>query len=190
MKFKMSDKSLFAILLRSPWWVSLLIVLVFALAARALLPPDYVAVGVLGTFPFIVIAAMAAWRQFRAPRPALIANALDRVAAMSWREFSSMLEQSLGRQGYSVTRLDGTAADFRLERGGQTSLLSCRRWKAANHGLDALRALQASCQSQGADQAIYASLQPVSGTARQFAQESGIRLMQGQDLAPWLMEGP
>lgn len=187
MKFRMSDKSLFAILLRSPWWVSLLIVLVFSLAARALLPPDYVAVGVLGTFPFMVIAAMAAWRQFHAPKPALIAQALDRAAAMSWREFASTLEQNLSRLGYSVTRLDGTAADFLLERGAQTSLLSCRRWKAANHGLDALRALQATCQSLGADQAIYASLQPVSGTARQFAQESGIRLIQGKELATWLM---
>lgn len=38
MKLKMAEKSLFAILLRSPWWVSFSLVAVFALASKALLP--------------------------------------------------------------------------------------------------------------------------------------------------------
>ena len=63
MKLKMSEKSLFAILLRSPWWVSLAIVAVFVLASSALLPSPYVAFGMMGAFPFLVIAIMAAWRQ-------------------------------------------------------------------------------------------------------------------------------
>ena len=37
MKFKMAPNSLFAILLRSPWWISLAIAAVFAGASRALL---------------------------------------------------------------------------------------------------------------------------------------------------------
>ena len=39
MKWKMSDKSLFALLLRSPWWISIAVFVGFALLARALLPP-------------------------------------------------------------------------------------------------------------------------------------------------------
>jgi restriction system protein len=38
MKLKMSKNSLFAILLRSPWWMSFGLVAAIALAARALLP--------------------------------------------------------------------------------------------------------------------------------------------------------
>jgi restriction system protein len=183
MKFKMSEKSLFAFLLRSPWWVSLLLVLVFALAARALLPAEYAAMGALGAFPFLVIAIMAAWRQWRAPSPALLAAALERAAGMSWRDFSALLEQTLQGQGYSVTRLNGDAADFRLERQGRVSLLSCRRWKAASHGIDALRQLEAARQAQEAQQAIYISLGPVSDAARLHAQGAGIRLIHGADLA-------
>lgn len=188
MKFKMSDKSLFAILLRSPWWVSLLIVLVFSLAARALLPPEYVAVGVLGTFPFMVIAVIAAWRQWHAPSPARLDAALERAAAMSWREFADWVEQAMTRQGYAVSRASGEAADFRLERQGQISLLSCRRWKAANHGAEALRQLDAACRAQEAREGLYLSLLPVSDAARTHAQAAGIRLLQGRELAAWLVQ--
>ncbi|MEN9329226.1 MAG: hypothetical protein RLZZ484_414, partial [Pseudomonadota bacterium] len=38
MKWKMSDRSLFAVLLRSPWWVSFVLAAALALAASALLP--------------------------------------------------------------------------------------------------------------------------------------------------------
>jgi len=38
MKLKMSDNSLFAVLLRSPWWISLLVVAGFTLLSFALLP--------------------------------------------------------------------------------------------------------------------------------------------------------
>jgi len=183
MKLKMAEKSLFAILLRSPWWISLIVAGLFALASKALLPAEYVAVGVLGGFPFLVIAVIAAWRQRRAPHPALLAAALERAKAMSWREFSAMVEQALGRQGYSVTRLDGTAADFRLERQGQMSLVSCRRWKAASHGIEALRELDAARQAQGAQHAIYISLGPLTEQARRHAQDAGIRLIHGNDLA-------
>lgn len=183
MKLKMAEKSLFAILLRSPWWVSLLVVALFALASIALLPTAYVAYGVMGGLPFLVIAVMAAWRQSRAPSPVLLAAALERVGAMSWREFSAAVEQALKRQGYSVTRLDGTAADFRLERQGRVSLVSCRRWKAASHGVEPLRELDAARQAQGAQHALYISLGPPTDQARRHAQDAGIRLIHGNDLA-------
>lgn len=183
MKLKMSEKSLFAILLRSPWWISLAVAGLFALASSAVLPAEYVAVGVLGGFPFLVIAVMAAWRQWRAPSPVLLTAALQRAGAMSWREFSAAVEQALDRQDYSVTRLDGTAADFRLERQGQVSLVSCRRWKAASHGVEALRELDAARQAQGAQHAIYISLGPLTDRARSHAKDAGIRLINGYDLA-------
>jgi restriction system protein len=185
-KFKMNERSLFAVLLRSPWWVSLLIVLVFGLVARALLPPDYARVVVLGTFPFMVIAAMAAWRQWRNPSAARLDAALERAAGLGWREFAAWLEQVHVRQGYVVRRLDGEAADFRLERQGQLSLLSCRRWKAASHGVEALRALQAACEQQGAS-GIYLSLGPVSEAAARHAREHGLQLLHGHALARLLL---
>lgn len=183
MKLKMSENSLFAILLRSPWWISLALVLVFVLASGALLPAPYVVFGALGGFPFLVITVMAAWRQWHAPNPARVAEALARVSAMSWRDFSSSLEQALGRQGYTVTRLNSAAADFRLVKGARVTLVSCKRWKAANHGVDALRDLVAAKEAQGADETIYIGLGHVSESARRFAKEQGIQLMPESELA-------
>ena len=52
----MAENSLFAILLRSPWWVSLAIAAVLALIARLLLPADYAVVGMLGIgLPFVLV---------------------------------------------------------------------------------------------------------------------------------------
>jgi restriction system protein len=59
MKFKMSEKSLFALLLRSPWWISFLVAAVLGLVATALLPKPVAAVGILFGFPFILETAVA-----------------------------------------------------------------------------------------------------------------------------------
>ncbi len=188
MKLKMAPNSLFAILLRAPWWVSILLVVVFILVSGALLPAPYVAFGVMGAFPFLVIGLIAAWRQWHAPNPARLAEALSQAGAMSWRDFSSVIEQAFGRQGYAVTRLDSTSADLRLLKGGRTTLVSCKRWKAASHGIDALRELVAAKEAQGAHECTYISLGAVTDKARRFAQEQGVDLMSGSDLAQLLAD--
>jgi restriction system protein len=183
MKLKMSPNSLFAILLRNPWWISIGLVGVIALASRALLPPPYVVFGIMGGFPFLVIGIMAAWRQWHAPNPAHLAEALERAGAMSWRDFSGLIEQAFGRHGYGVTRLSAGAADFRLEKRGQTTLLNCKRWKAANQGVEALRDLAALRDAQGADQCIFVSLSLPTDKAQRFARENSVQLICDADLA-------
>lgn len=177
MKLKMSPNSLFAILLRSPWWISFCVVAVITLASRALLPEGYVAFGVIGAFPFVVIGVMAAWRQRYAPDPARLAETLQRAGAMPWREFSVAVEKGFSAQAYTVTRWPGTAADFKLEKNGHTTLVSCKRWKAVNQGVEALRELVACQQAQGAGHSVFISLNPLTATAQKFAKAHGIVLM-------------
>ena len=47
----MSENSLLAVLLRSPWWISFVVVGLITLAAGALLPKEYFVVGALAGFP-------------------------------------------------------------------------------------------------------------------------------------------
>ena len=77
MKLKMAENSLFAILLRSPWWVSVAVALAILALARALLPPAYVPFGAMGAVPMLVIGAMAALRQWRTPSPAQVEQTLQ-----------------------------------------------------------------------------------------------------------------
>ena len=60
MKFKMSENSLFAVLLRSPWWISFVVVGLITLAAGALLPTEYFVVGGGEGFPIFVVGWTAA----------------------------------------------------------------------------------------------------------------------------------
>lgn len=183
MKLQMAENSLFAILLRKPWWVSLGIAAVLGLVAMALLPPAYRVVGALSGFPFVVIAALAAWRQRRLPSQAEIAQTRQALAAMNWPAFSSLLEQAFRRDGYSVQRSTAKGVDFELERQGRRMLVSARRWKSARSGIDALQPLQVQREAIHAADALFVGLGPISDTARPFAAQHRIAVWQAAELA-------
>lgn len=179
----MAEKSLFAILLRSPWWISFAIAIGFGLVSKALLPAEYFVFGAIGGFPFAVIGVIAAWKQFSAPSTARVADTLAQLEVMSWRDFSEAVEQAFTREGYVVQRLDGAAADFSLTQGGRTTLLGCKRWKAARLGVEPFQGLQAALSARKADGALYITTGEVTDKARQFAAEHQIRVLQGTELA-------
>src|SRR5262245_19622248 len=122
---KLPENTLFAVLLRSRWWVSLLVALgVFALI-RLFLSEGY---AFFGALPFIVIAVVAAWKQFRVPSGARVDATIAALRAMPWEEFALALEQGYRWQGYAVKRVEG-AADFELEKAGRLALVAAKRWK-------------------------------------------------------------
>jgi restriction system protein len=177
MKLKMAKHSIFAVLLRSPAWISFVVVAAFVGGSLAWLPKDYVPFGVMGCFPFLVVGCIAAWRQWQTPNPEHVAQALAAAAAMSWRDFASAMERGYVRQGYTVTRLNSQAAEFSIEKDGHTTVVACKRWKAASHGVEALRDLVAVQVARGANAAVYVSLGGVTEKAISFAQASGVVLM-------------
>lgn len=82
----------------------------------------------------------------------------------------------------------GAAADFVLTRGGQVQLASARRWKAANHGVEPLRALHAAMHARGAQTGLYLVAQgDLSDNARLFARDHRIMVVQGDALARLLL---
>jgi restriction system protein len=187
MKFQMAKNSLFAILLRSPWWISAAIGVAIGLVGVALLPEAYRTAGALGGFPFLVIGAIAAWRQSKLPSAARIAQTQQAVATMAWPAFAALLEQAFRRDGYSVQRGgSGDAADFVLERQGRRMLVCARRWKSARTGLETLRALQAAREAAGDDRpndALVIGLGELTDNARPFAAEHRIAVWQAAELA-------
>ena len=187
----MPPNSLFAVLLRSPWWISFALVGLIALVAFALLPAQYAVVGALGSLPIFVVGCMAAWRQLRAPSPARVAETLGAVQAMPWRGFADALAQAWQQGGFDVQRLEGGAADFSLARNGSTTLASARRWKAATHGMEPLRELHTAMEQRGATAGIYVLAQgSLSENARLFARDHGITIVQDTALAALLLAKP
>jgi restriction system protein len=180
-KFKMSEKSLFAVLLRSPWWVSFVLVAVVALVAGAFLPKEYAGAGMLGGFPFFVIGCMALWRQRKLPSPALAEKVLQSLSSMGWRDFSALLDTAFTRQGYSVTLLQGPA-DMQLEKKGVRTVVSAKRWKAAALGIETLRELVAERDRLEAANSVCITLGQVSAKAREYAAQNRITLISDVDL--------
>lgn len=183
MKLKMAPNSLFAILLRSPWWISVAIAVVMGVVGAALLPERFRVAGALSGLPFGVIGALAARRQWRLPSAARVAETQQALSTMAWPAFATLLEQAFRRDGYAVQRGKTAAVDFELEREGRRVLVSARRWKSARTGLEALRALQAAREAAEAEDAMYIGLGELSDNARPFAARHGIAVWQAPEMA-------
>ena len=179
----MAKNSLFAVLLRSPWWISACIALLLGLLAFALLPLQYRAVGALSGLPFLVIGGIAAYRQWYLPGAARVAQTHQALARMAWPAFAALLEQAFARDGYQVQRGKTAGVDFEIERKGRRMLVSARRWKSAHTGLDVFRTLQTARDAAEAPDALVIGLGPVSDSARPFAAEHHIAVWQLDELA-------
>lgn len=185
MRLKVSENSLFAILLRSQWWISFAVAFAVLLVARFLIPDAYFVYAASIALPFVIIGAIAAWKQFQVPGAGRVAATVEAVSAMSWRDFSALMEQAFQREGYGVTRLAG-AADFKLIKMGKTTLVCCKRWKAASHGVEPLRDLGERREAEEAHDALYVALGGVTENARSFARTNRIRLVEGLELTSLL----
>ena len=183
MKFQMAKNSVFAILLRSPWWVSVGIALLLGLLGLALLPDPYRVFGALTGLPFAVVGVIAARRQWRLPSAAQVARTQQALAAMAWPAFAALLEQAFRRDGYTVQRGKTAGVDFELERQGRRMLVSARRWKSAHTGLEVLRSLQAAREASDAPDALVIGLGAISDNARPFAVAQRIAIWQASELA-------
>ncbi len=185
MRFKMSERSIFATLLRSPWWVSALVAGGFALVGRLIVFEKYAFPVMSMAFPFLVIAAISFWKKRDIPSAGRIERTLEAVMAMSWRDFSAMMEEGFKRQGFEVTRANG-AVDFVLVKAGRTTLVSCKRWKAMSHGVEPLRQLVAEREAQEAREARYVCVTHMADKAQRYVAEEGIVLMDALELAKLL----
>jgi restriction system protein len=192
--FKVSENSLFAILLRSSWWISFAVALALLLLVRLFVPEEYLLPASSLALPFLIIGGIVAWKQFKRPGAKRVAATIEAVTAMTWREFSVLVEQAYRREGYTVAPLAGSA-DFRLDKTvdlgsmgkkDKTTLVCCKRWKAASHGLEPLRELDRQLEAENAHEAFYVALDGVTDKAREFAGKHRIHLVGGPELTTLL----
>ena len=186
----MAPNSLFAILLRSSWWISVLVAAAIVVLSGIALPPKYFIFGAVGALPFLVIGGIGLWRQLQRPSQARVARTVEAVTAMTWKDFSARLESAFRREGYEVGRLGGMGADFEMMKAGRKTLVNCKRWKASRTGLEPLRELVAARERHEADEVIYVATGQVTEQAARFVAEKRIQLMQGEDLTRVLHKAP
>jgi restriction system protein len=179
MKLKLHQNSLFAVLMRSPWWFSGLLAAGIFGATRLFLPLEF---AIFSASPFVVIAAYVAWKQLRAPSAVRVAATLERLTAMPREGFTAALEAGWRREGYEVSRA-GAHFDLELRREGRVSLVVCRRWKAERTGVEPLRELHEAGRKREAQELIYVAAGEITEQAHAFAAEKKVRLIYGDELA-------
>lgn len=182
MKFEMAPNSLFAILLRSPWWVSLSVAAGIVVLAQVALPAQYFIFGAVGALPFLVIGSITSWRQMQQPSAARVSGTVEKVTAMNWPAFSALLEAAYRRDGYVVRRISAPGADLEMTRDGRKTLVGAKRWKAARTGIEPMRELVDARERLEADEIVFVATGPVTEQALQFAVEKRIRVVQGPEL--------
>lgn len=178
----MRKDTLFHILSRQPWWVTLLVAFVLFWVAYAIFPPvaPFVAV------PFVLLAAYIAFVQYREGVPGDATERLRELRGMSWEQFSSELTQAYRAQGYTVLRSDGAGYDFRLVRDGRSTLLQCRRWKVNQVGEGPVRELAKAVERDDASRGICITAGEFSLPARKLAANEPVTLLSGAELAATL----
>jgi len=179
MQLKMHENSLFAVLLRKPWWISGLVAVAIFGLLRLLLPWEF---ALFAAAPFIGISGWVAWEWLRAPSAGRVAKTIERLRTQSWDDFSRAMEEAYRREGYNVNRLGDAPADFELIQGPYSTLVSCKRWKAMRTGIEPLRELQAAREAREAHYCVYVATGEVTEQARAFAVEKRINLLQGSEL--------
>jgi restriction system protein len=175
----MPKETLFSVLSRSPWWLSVAIAAVLFAGTRLLLP-DIAAF--FAALPFLALAGYAGWRQLRTPSVTNVEETLGKLRAMSWENFSAVIGEAFRRDGYTVTEIPDSGADLELRKNGRVSIACCKRWKVAQTGIGPLRGLHEAKQTREADECIYVAAGEFTANARAFATEKAIRILNGAPL--------
>ena len=181
--FKPHKDSLFSILLRSPWWASLLIAVGLFFASRLFLPSVAAAAS---TFPWVALAIYGAWRQMKVPSAARVADTLERLRGMSWDEFSALVADGFRREGYEVMINKGGAVDMELRKEGYVTLVACRRWKVAQAGIAPMRELQAAREAGDVRSGFFVTAGELSPQATAFAAEKNLRVLRDAELVTFM----
>jgi restriction system protein len=174
----MAQDTLFNILRRQPWWISVLVAVVIFWIAYAIFPP----VAPFVALPFAVLAVYIAVVQWRSGTPTDVGPRLAELRAMSWETFSAAITDAYRRKGYTVSQSNGRGYDMKLVRNGEVTLLQCRRWKVNQVGEGPLRELARAIETSEARRGISVAAGEFSGPARAFAANEPIALVSGAGL--------
>ena len=174
----MAQETLFQLLRRQPWWVSMLAAVVLFWIAHAFFPPvaPFIAV------PFVLLAAYIGILQLRSGAPVDVAARLSELRAMSWESFSAAITEAYRKRGYVVSPAEGQGYDFKLVKGGEVTLLQCRRWKVNQVGAGPVRELARAVDRQDARRGICVAAGEFSAPAREVTSREPVALLSGVEL--------
>jgi restriction system protein len=192
------DESALNLLVRLPWWVSVILAGVAYVLLKYLIP----------TIPFenMVFQALsraapvvAPWVSLVLLIPAIISainslrrkrlledqKDLDSIRSLSWKEFEELVGEAYRRQGYFVLENPGEGADggvdLRLRKDCKKVYVQCKHWRR-DVGVKVVRELYGVIKAQNAAKGIIVTSGSFSADAMSFAKGKEIELVDGKQL--------
>lgn len=181
----MSQNSLFAILLRSPWWYSALIGFVFIAISLAFFGGQYLLLGIFGAIPFFGVAGHVGYKQSKLPSQKRVSEVEAQARGMRSSQIAQKIAQSYTDARFDSEVFKGDAADLMLIRGNRTYLLCTNRFKVGNTGVEPLKQLVAAGEKAEATGYLYVALGGVSAAAKDYAEQNDVELIQASRLAQY-----
>lgn len=178
----MAQETLFQLLMRQPWWVTLLVAFALFGVAQAVFPP----VAPFISLPFFVLSVYIGFKQWRGGTPSNTGERLTAIRAMSWENFSGKVVEAYRQQGYAVAPSDGQGYDFKLTKDGRVTLVQCRRWKVNQVGAAPVRELADAVERNEASQGVCLAAGEFSAPARKIAAGEPVSLIAGPELVALL----
>lgn len=199
--------SLLHLLLRSPWWVSLVLA-ALCYAALRYGPPQLTfdsilvksfanALPSLAWMPAAALtlvafgSAMQAWS-----RGELFANqtSLADIKRLSWQDFERFVGEFYRRQGYRVQESGGGGSDggvdLVLKKNGETIYVQCKRWRNRRVGIKPTKELFATVVAENAAKGVLMTTAGFTRDAETFAaSQPKLELVDGPQLVRLMNEG-
>jgi restriction system protein len=105
---------------------------------------------------------------------------------MSWRDFERLVGEVFRRQGFMVSGFGGEGpdrgVDLALTKNGQRFLVQCKHWRKRQVGVTVVRELNGVVAAQRAHGGFVVTGGEFSLEAQEFADSSGIKLVDGPAL--------
>lgn len=193
------NESFGELLIKAPWWISVVIGVVAFIALRWGVPAwagtdnlrQTFAKGIAPLAPlplifFSILAIGSFW--FGKVRRRLVdgQTSLESLRNTSWKQFEFLVAEAYRRQGYqvefSLNRGADGGVDLTLRRDGCTSLVQCKQWKVFSVGAPVIREMFGLLTAEKADEAIIVTSGSFTRDAQSFAEGKPIRLLDGSQL--------
>jgi restriction system protein len=173
-----NQTTLFQLLARQPWWITVLVAFAMFWIAYSVYPP----VAPFFALPFALLAIYIGYTQWRSGVPSDPTERLQALREMSWESFSAAVCETYRKQGYAVTPSREPGYDFSLSKDGRVTLVQCRRWKVNQVGSEPVRDLARAVERAQAYRGVCLATGEFSANARKIAASEPLALISGIDL--------
>lgn len=187
------------VLVQCPWWVSVLVSLVFYVFATFVAPnietenmilnmflPALPQIATMFALVLLLPAPLAFFNQYKKKRLLESQKNIDSIRALSWKQLEELVGEAYRRQGFHVIENQTAGADggidLRLKKDGATHLVQCKQYRTSKVGVSIVREMFGVLIAEKAASMTIITSGYFTQDAKNFSYDKQIDLVDGKQL--------